>query len=77
MVRKLCEETGTAALCVLHDINLAAHYAHELMLMKEGQVCFSGTPAEVLTKTSAEDVFGIEAEIIREQNSPYVLPRYV
>jgi iron complex transport system ATP-binding protein len=77
MIRRLCEETGTAALCVLHDINLAAHYAHELMLMKDGQICFSGMPEEVLTKRSIEDAFGIEAEVTKEQNSPYVIPKFV
>jgi ABC-type cobalamin/Fe3+-siderophores transport system ATPase subunit len=47
------------------------------MLMKDGQVCFSGMPEEVLTKSSIEDAFGIEAEVTKEQNSPYVIPKFV
>lgn len=76
-IRSLCEQTGTAAVCVMHDINLSAHYAHELMLMKDGGVTAAGTPEEVLTPRSVRDVFGIEAEVTAEQGRPYVLPRYI
>lgn len=49
LLRKLTRESPLSVCCVLHDLNLAALYADRIILLHEGRVVTSGTPAEVLT----------------------------
>ncbi len=49
-------ERGTTVLLVTHQINLAARYAHHLVLLEGGRVVATGAPAEVLTRETAERV---------------------
>jgi iron complex transport system ATP-binding protein len=56
---------GRAVLCALHDLNLAAAFAHRLLLLKDGRVVALGPPGEVLTRELLRDVFGVEAVVTR------------
>ncbi|MDC0612398.1 ABC transporter ATP-binding protein [Vibrio sp.] len=51
------------ALMVLHDLNLAAQYADNLIVLKEGKVVACGKPVDVLTKELIEDVYGVQAQV--------------
>jgi iron complex transport system ATP-binding protein len=51
---------------VLHDLNLAARYAHHMIALKDGQVAAAGTPDEVMNERTLNDVFGIAAHIARD-----------
>jgi len=59
LVRSRCDRHETAALVVTHDINLAAQFADNLLLMKQGRAVHSGTPAEVLQPQILQDVFEV------------------
>lgn len=75
LVRRLNREEGLTVVAVLHDLNLAAQYAHRLVMMKEGQVCAQGAPAEVLTEANVERVYGSRVKVIRhpEEGSPHLI----
>ncbi len=60
LVRKRCNERGSSALVVTHDINLAAEFADNVLLMKDGRSVASGRPHEVLTPELLEEVFAVE-----------------
>ena len=45
---------------VVHDLNLAARFADQIVLINEGKLSMSGSPAEVLTAESIQDVFGVQ-----------------
>ena len=47
---------GTTIVMVLHDLNMAARYADELVAMKAGRVHASGAPHEVITADIVEAV---------------------
>lgn len=55
---------GKTVIAVLHDLNQAARYADNLVLMKQGRVVATGTPEDLLTEDRVRDIFGIEARII-------------
>lgn len=57
VVRARCDEHRTAALVITHDLNLAAHFADNILLMKQGRTIHSGSPDEVLTPEILQDVF--------------------
>ncbi len=55
---------GAAVMLVLHDLNLAASYADEVIVMNEGRIIRQGPPAEALQPKIIEEVFGVRARIV-------------
>lgn len=45
---------------ITHDLNLAAEFADEVLMLKDGMVAAYGTPDEVLTAENIENVFGVK-----------------
>ena len=45
LVRRLCDESGTTVVMVLHDLAMAARYADHLVAMRDGRVVAEGPPA--------------------------------
>lgn len=60
LVRNRCDTRQTSALVVTHDLNLAAQFADNVLLMKAGKAVRSGKPHEVLTPELLTQVFDIE-----------------
>jgi len=58
-----CAAEGVGVLIVLHDLNLAARCADNLIVLTCGQVAAQGRPAEVLTEALMKEVFNVEAVI--------------
>ena len=54
----------TVLIAVMHDINLAAHYADNLFFLKEGELIIHGKPKEILTEKIIEKVFKIKTTVI-------------
>ncbi len=68
--------TGRAVLIVLHDLNLAAAYADEIVLMSGGRIAARGTAGDVMQDTILSDVFGcaVRTNVIPRAGTPFVLP---
>jgi iron complex transport system ATP-binding protein len=66
----------TTVVMVLHDLNLAARYADELVVMCEGRIIANGSPADVLTPELLQEAFGLEAMIAPDPvcGTPMVVP---
>ncbi|WP_306213725.1 ABC transporter ATP-binding protein [Actinoplanes sp. RD1] len=58
-VLRLVRNLGTCSIVVLHDLNLAARYCDDLVLLGDGGVLAAGTTAEVLDPAILEPVYGI------------------
>jgi iron complex transport system permease protein len=58
LVRRLTREQHLGALFVTHEINLAAEFADRIALLKDGKILACGTPNEMLTADSLQQVFG-------------------
>ncbi len=59
-LRKMCAD-GLAAIVVMHDMNLAAQYCDELIMIRKGREFARGAPSEVLTAANLQEVFGVSA----------------
>lgn len=74
LIRRLKRELSISIVMTIHDLNLASEYCDHLVLMKEGRVFASGTPAAVLTYQNIEDVY--RTVVIVKENplskKPYV-----
>jgi iron complex transport system ATP-binding protein len=54
---------GLATLAALHDLNLAASFCDELVVLCDGRVVAAGPPTEVLTAELLRRVYDVEAMI--------------
>ncbi|HEU5152777.1 MAG TPA: ABC transporter ATP-binding protein [Iamia sp.] len=77
LLADLNEDEGRTIVIVLHDLNLAARYAHHLIAMADGRIVAEGAPTEVVTAELVEEVFGLPCRIIPDPltGTPLVLPR--
>lgn len=60
LVQKLNRERKKTFLLILHDLNLAAEYADDLIVLDEGKVAFAGSKAECLDREILEKTFGLK-----------------
>ncbi|MCG3142119.1 MAG: Iron(3+)-hydroxamate import ATP-binding protein FhuC [Anaerolineae bacterium] len=57
LVRKLNRERGLTVLATMHDLNLAALYFDDLVLLERGRIVAQGAPSEVLSAERIHAVF--------------------
>lgn len=60
LVRDLVEQ-GKTVIAAIHDLNLAARYCDELLLLADGAIMASGSPDTVLTARTVNEAFGTPA----------------
>jgi iron complex transport system ATP-binding protein len=67
---------GTTIVMVLHDLNLAARYADQLVAIADGRVHAAGPAAEVLTPAMVEAVFGLRSTVVTDpvSGTPLMVP---
>jgi iron complex transport system ATP-binding protein len=58
MIQWLQKDLGLTIIMISHDLNLAAMYGDQLLLMKEGESIQSGRPVDVLTYGQLEQAYG-------------------
>lgn len=64
MMVRLAHEWEMAVVCVSHDINMAARFADELVLMRSGEVAAQGAPADVVTRDTIQRVYDVTVELL-------------
>ncbi len=75
LVKRLCNEHGLTIVMVLHDINQAIQYSHQLIAMKRGQIIAKGGPKEIVTNQLMKEVYGINIMVKNDENvGLYILP---
>lgn len=70
--QSLAKQSQYGIICVLHDLNLAARYADELIIMKKGKIIQSGSPADCLTRQTINDIWDYNPQFILEDE--YSIP---
>lgn len=69
--RRLARE-GVGVLAILHDLNLAAQYADQLILLSEGALVAQGSPSQVLSPATLQAVFGVAARRLDAAGPPVI-----
>lgn len=74
IVRQLANR-GVGVVMVLHDLNLAARCADNLVVFDAGVIAAQGQPEQVLTESLIDKVFGVKAMITQhpQTNRPLVI----
>ena len=63
LLRRLNRGRGLTVVAALHDLNLAALFFPRLMMLREGAIYSDGSPQEVLTEKTIEEVYGIRVRV--------------
>jgi len=63
LISKLSKQKDMITIIVMHDINLAARYADNIVIMSRGRLHSCGRPREVITKQTLKDVYEIESNV--------------
>jgi iron complex transport system ATP-binding protein len=63
LLRRLNRERGLTTVAALHDLNLAALFFPRLVMLRDGKVYRDGSPNEVLTQKTIEEVYGIRVRV--------------
>ena len=75
-VKETVLEKGLTAIAVLHDLNLAAMFCDEIVMLKNGKVFCKGTPKETLTAKNLKEVYDLDCTIsFTEDDIPYIIPK--
>lgn len=60
LVRERCDKQGASAVVITHDLNLAAAFGNEVLMLKGGRVAAKGTPSQVFTAANVRKVFDVD-----------------
>ena len=73
---ELNETQGRTIIMVLHDLNLASRYAHNIIAIKDGEVFGQGTPENVINCDLVRSVFGMECQVSKDPlfGTPHCVP---
>jgi len=63
LLRRLNREQGLTIIAALHDLNLAALFFPRLLMLRAGKIYRDGTPRDVLTEQTIEEVYGIRVQV--------------
>lgn len=76
MVKRLNEEHNITIIMVLHDINQAIKYSHNIVIMKNGKIIDYGKPKQIINKEIIKEVYNVEGFIgkSKDENGMYFIP---
>jgi iron complex transport system ATP-binding protein len=70
-------EAGLAVVVVVHDLSVAAAYAHRVCVVVDGQLDAVGSPGDVITAERVSRVYGVDVDIenVGRPPRPIIVPR--
>ena len=75
LIRGLNQRDGMTVVAVFHDLNLAAEYCDQLLILNQGKAESFGTPEQVLTPEMIQRVYGAGVSV--ERNPVSLRPHVV
>ena len=76
VLQDLTQSMELSVVIVLHDLALAAQYADEVMLMKQGEPLFQGDVNSTITEEKIAQVYSFPVSILSHPNGwPIVVPK--
>ena len=78
VVKTLNEKYNITIIMVLHDLNQAINYSHNIVIMKNGNLIKQGKATEVLNEQTIKDVYNVSGYIHKEDNEEiYFIPKKI
>ncbi|WP_432463672.1 ABC transporter ATP-binding protein [Agarivorans sp. QJM3NY_33] len=78
LLRQLNQQQQRGIVVILHDVNLACRFADRILALKQGQICFDGSPQQLLTPANLRKIYGLDFDLIKQaqQNLPVAAVAY-
>ncbi|KOX13630.1 hemin ABC transporter ATP-binding protein [Nocardiopsis sp. NRRL B-16309] len=75
-VARTLADSGGAVIVVLHDLGLAAAYAHRVAILSQGRVVARGAPSDVFTASLLSTVYRHDVEVVPHPRTgvPLIVP---
>ena len=78
VVKSLNEKYNITIVMVLHDLNQAINYSHNIVIMKNGKLIKQGKSAEVLNEQTIKDVYNVSGYIHKQDDEEiYFIPKQI
>lgn len=72
-LREISHSQGLLVIMISHDLNIAARYSDNIILLSKGRVFAVGSPEDVLTVENIRDVYNVESRIVDDGGRPYII----
>lgn len=69
LLSEMAHKNKRTMVIVLHELNLAAAYADNLIMMKAGQIYQQGKPLDIFTRENLQAVFDLSANVIKDADT--------
>lgn len=70
-------QRGYAVVAILHDLNLAMHFADQVILLRQGSVWAQGSPESTLTASNIKMTFEVNVRLIQDvAERPLIVPDF-
>jgi len=66
LIRERCREENCSAVVITHDLNLAAEFANEILMLNDGKTFAFGPPGDVLNQQNIDAVYN--AQVLLDAN---------
>ncbi len=73
-ISTLVKEKSISAVMAIHDLNLAARFSDNLVMLKMGKIYAAGSPRDLLSERIIRDIYGIDAVVINSMDKPCIVP---
>ena len=72
-LKKLSVRKKIVVIMISHDLNLAAKYSDNIIMMSEGTIYAVGRPSDVINGESIKAVYDVDAEVIVREGRPFTI----
>ena len=73
LTRAYTRSRKIATIVILHDLSMACRYADRIVLLRDGEVFRTGTPAEAITEESVRDAYGVNVNLMMSKEGTPLL----
>ena len=73
ILKRMSDEKQILIIMISHDINIAAKFSDEIIMMHDGSVYAVGKPEDVITEDNLRVVYGVESEVVDDDGRPHII----
>jgi iron complex transport system ATP-binding protein len=73
ILKRMSEEKQILIIMISHDINIAAKFSDEIIMMHEGSIYAVGKPEDVITSDNLRVVYGVESDVVDDEGRPHII----